>query len=59
MRVIVIITGDRVAHILQLEGVHIKWTAEYVTVNFRSTKNRKSPDKRSVVDCRSEILKDS
>ena len=45
MCVILIITGARVADILQLEGVHIKWTAEYVTVHFRSTKNRKSPDK--------------
>jgi len=40
-----IITGARVADILQLEGVHVKWTAEYVTVHSRSTKNRKSPDK--------------
>jgi len=45
MCAILIITGARVADVLQLEGVHVKWTAEYVTVHFRSTKNRKSPDK--------------
>ena len=40
-----LITGARVADLLNLEAKDIKWASDFVTVHFKCTKNRKNPNK--------------
>jgi len=45
MCLMLIITGARVSDLLNLDAANVMWGAEYVTIHFKCTKNRRNPSK--------------